>query len=91
MNRERDKYLGPLLAQGHLPLGALIYSATGEIYPEGAGMQDILADLQELCKAGWIRIERRHSARYRRIERTVHLTAAGRRMCGTKGGIPWRQ
>ncbi len=78
MNRDKNDYLVPLLlAEGSLPMGRLLYHATGEAFPGGTVPGDVHDDLDELNREGTIRIETKHSARHRRMEKTVYLTWAG--------------
>lgn len=82
MNRDVNDYLAPLLlAEGSLPMGRWLYHATGEIYPGGAAPSEVLDDLEELGRAGYIRLESTHNARHRRMEKTVFLTEAGHEAC----------
>lgn len=80
MNYDILDYLTPLfLEDGKLPLGRLIYRATGEIYPYGNDMENILKDIDELCENKYILIINAHNRRHRRIERSVCLTDLGRK------------
>lgn len=82
MRRDNNEYLVPLLlAGGSLPLGRLVYHATGEIYPNGQGTREALDDLERLEEEGLVRAEKTHNVRHRRIERIIHLTPHGYEMC----------
>lgn len=82
MNRSMQDYLVPLaLARGELPLGRLIYHATGKIAPVGQEDEAAMSDLEALQEKGYIRFWGNHVARHRRIEYTVLLTAEGYAAC----------
>lgn len=87
MNYEPSAYLMPLFSERkEIPLGELIFRATGALCPSGGTRRRIMADIEELKSKGYIRVAGRHHPKHRRIEHTVSLTDRGRKLCEAADG-----